>query len=140
MHHPHELSIRVRYSETDRMGVVHHASYLIYLEEGRTALLRDLGLPYDEVEASGFALGVRKLDGRFRQPARYGDVLTVRTEILRVGNASIRFGYEIRRQGDGALLYTGTVETVCVEAESLRPVATPAAIRERIDALLGATP
>ena len=129
---PHELRIRVRYSETDRMGVVHHSSYLIYLEEGRTALMRDLGLPYDEVEDSGFALGVRKLDARYRAPARYGDVLLVRTEVLRLGNASIHFGYEIRREGDDAILFTGSVETVCVESATLKPVPTPAHIRAAI--------
>ena len=130
---PHELSIRVRYSETDRMGVVHHSSYLIYLEEGRTALMRDMGLPYDEVEDSGFALGVRKLEVRYRQPARYGDVLRVRTDILRMGNASISFGYEIRREADQMLLLTGSVETVCVEGATLKPVATPPSIRRLLE-------
>ena len=130
---PHELSIRVRYCETDRMGVVHHSSYLIYLEEGRTALMRDMGLPYDEVEDSGFALGVRKLEVRYRQPARYGDVLRVRTDILRMGNASISFGYEIRREADQVLLLTGSVETVCVEAATLKPVATPPSIRRLLE-------
>lgn len=137
---PHELEIRVRYSETDRMGVVHHSSYLIYLEEGRTALMRDLGLPYDEVEDSGFALGVRKLDVRYRQPARYGDVLKVRTEVLRLRNASILFGYEIRRMSDGALLFTGSVETVCVEGATLKPVPTPPAIQEALEKALAGSP
>ena len=130
---PHELTIRVRYSETDQMGVVHHASFLVYLEEGRTALMRDLGVPYDEVERSGFAMGVRKMDVRYRHPGRYGDVLRVHTDVKAVRSASIVFGYEVQRERDGKVLLTGSVETVCVEIPSLRPVPTPESLRRPIE-------
>ena len=130
----HKMRIRVRYSETDQMGVVHHASYLIYLEEGRTALMREvLGLPYEEVERSGFAFAVRKLDVRYRQAAAYGDEINVLTHIERLGGASITYGYRLEREGDGALLLTGSVETVCMSLKSMGPASIPVHIREAVE-------
>jgi acyl-CoA thioester hydrolase len=132
----HTMRIRVRYSETDQMGVVHHASYLIYLEEGRTALMRDLlDLPYEEVERSGFAFAVRKLDVRYRQAARYGDELTVRTHIERMRGASITYGYRLERDSDTALIATGSVETVCMALESMAPASIPDHIRAAVEKL-----
>ena len=130
---PHELSIRVRYAEADSMGVVHHASYLIYLEEGRTELMRSIGVPYEEVEASGVAMGVRKIDVRYRLPAKYGDEIRVRTHVDRIRGASIRFAYELLRAADDAVLLTGTVETVCLDMASLRPTPTPETIRRAVE-------
>ena len=129
----HELEIRVRYSETDQMGVVHHASYVVYLEEGRTALMRDIGVPYEDVEREGYAMGVRKLDVRYRQAARYGDVLIVRTSVKALRGASIQYGYELARVGDGALLLTGTVETVSLTLDGFRPAPLPARIHAAVE-------
>ena len=134
MSEPHELRIRVRYHEADSMGVVHHAVYFVYLEEGRTELMRSLGIPYEDVERGGVAMGVRKIDVRYRGPARYGDVVRVLTWIRRIGGASIQFEYELRRAGDDELLLTGTVETVSVEMGTLKPVPTPDEIREAVTA------
>ena len=120
------------------MGVVHHAAYLVYLEEGRTALMREIGVPYDEVEASGFAMGVRKLDARYRQAARYGDEILVKTTLTHLRGASILYGYELLRAADGEVLLTGSVETVGLDLETLRPAPIPEAIRSAVEAGMSA--
>jgi len=135
---PHELQIRVRYAETDQMGVVHHASYLIYMEEGRTALMRHLGFPYEGVEERGFAMAVRKIDVRYRQAARYGDQIRVCTTVERFRGASIVYAYEMTRVGDGAGLLTATSEVACLElGNQFRPAPIPDDIRSALEAYLG---
>lgn len=135
----HELRIPVRYSETDQMGVVHHASYVIWLEEGRTALMSTLGFPYDEVEARGFAMAVRSLEVRYREPARYGDTVLVRTHVERYRSASILYGYELLREGDRRLLAEGTAEVACLDLNrGWRPAQLPDDIRSALEAHLGA--
>ena len=137
MPRPHELELRVRYSETDQMGVVHHSSYLIYLEEGRTALMRELGFPYDEVERRGFGMAVRQVELRFRVAARYGDRVIVRTRVERFRGASIRYATEIVRAGDQELLVTGSAEVACLDlAGGFRPAALPADIRGALEQYL----
>ena len=133
----HELRIRVRYSETDQMGVVHHASYLVYLEEGRTALMRDIGVPYEEVERNGFAMGVRRVEVRYRLSARYGDEILCRTSIVKLRGASILYGYELVRASNDDLLLTGSVETVSLDLETMRPAPLPESIREAIAVKVG---
>jgi acyl-CoA thioester hydrolase len=110
----HEHSLQVRYGETDQMGVVYHANYLVYMEEGRTKRMEALGLPYAELERRGYGLVVRKAALRFRAPARYADSLTVRTRVDRVGGASVTFEYRISRQ-DGTLVAEGSTELACVD-------------------------
>jgi acyl-CoA thioester hydrolase len=127
---PHELRLRVRYSETDQMGVVHHSCYLVYLEEGRTALMRDLGFPYDEVERRGFGMAVRRAELRFRAAARYGDVLVVQTSVEHCRGASILYSTAIRRESDDLLLATGTAEVACLLLrDGFRPTPIPDDIR-----------
>jgi acyl-CoA thioester hydrolase len=130
----HEHALRVRYAETDQMGVVYHAHYLVYMEEGRTRLMESLGHPYHELERAGWALVVRKAELRYRSSARYGDELRVRTRVLGVGGASIRFGYEIRRAEDGMVCATGSTELACVDLAS--PERRPALLPEPIRAAL----
>jgi acyl-CoA thioester hydrolase len=134
---PHELLIRVRYSETDQMGVVHHSSYLIYMEEGRTALMRALGFPYDEVERRGFGMAVRRVDVRYRSAARYGDQVVVRTWVEGFRGASIQYVYEIVRESDRELLATGSAEVACLRlAGDFRPAPIPDDIRTSLEAYL----
>src|SRR5262245_27538824 len=111
----HEHRLRVRYAETDQMGVVYHAHYLVYMEEGRTRLMEARGFPYHELERQGWALVVRRAELRFRSPAHYGDELQIRTRIERVGGASILFSYQVERPADGELLATGSTELACLE-------------------------
>jgi acyl-CoA thioester hydrolase len=124
----------VRYSETDQMRVVHHSSYLVYMEEGRTALMRALGFPYDEVERRGFAMAVRRVEVRYRVAARYGDEIVVRTTVEGFGGASIRYGYEIARHPQGELLATGSAEVACLSLDAaFRPTPLPDDIRGALE-------
>ncbi|MBK7643151.1 MAG: acyl-CoA thioesterase [Planctomycetes bacterium] len=114
----HEHRLRVRYAETDQMGVVHHANYLLYLEESRTALMAARGSSYAEFERSGWALPVRKAELRFRSPARYEDELVVRTWVAKLGPASVTFASEVWRDSDQTLVASGSIELACIDLRS----------------------
>lgn len=131
----HEHRLRVRYAETDQMGVVYHANYLVYMEEGRTRLMRELGAPYSEVERRGWALVVRRATVRYRGSARYDDELVVRTRLEHVGRASVTFGYEVLRDGEEAPLAEGSTELACVglQGSSRRPAPLPAELRALLE-------
>jgi acyl-CoA thioester hydrolase len=110
-----DTTIRVRYAETDRMGLLHHANYLVYFEQGRTELLRTQGLSYRDLEDQGFLLVVVSAEVRFRSPARYDDLLTLRTSVARVRMARIDHRYELYR-GD-TLLADGQTTLACVNRD-----------------------
>ena len=78
-----EIAIRVRYAETDRMGLLHHANYLVYFEQGRTELLRSQGLAYKDLEDQGYLLVLSRVQVRYQSPAWYDDLLTLRTILVR---------------------------------------------------------
>jgi acyl-CoA thioester hydrolase len=110
-----EIAIRVRYAETDRMGLLHHANYLVYFEQGRTELLRARGLAYKDLEDQGFLLVLTKVEVRYRSPARYDDLLTLRTTVVRTTSVRIDHRYEMMR-GD-TLLAEGASTLACVDRE-----------------------
>jgi acyl-CoA thioester hydrolase len=110
-----EITIRVRYAETDRMGLLHHANYLVYFEQGRTELLRDRGKTYRDLEDQGYLLVLVKVEVRYRQPARYDDLLTLRTTVTRVTPVRIEHRYEVVR--DGQLLADGSSTLACVDRD-----------------------
>ena len=110
-----ETRIRVRYAETDRMGLLHHANYLVYFEQARTDLLRDQGLTYREMEEQGFLLVITKAEVKYRGPARYDDELTVRTTVARTTPVRIEHRYEVLR--DRTLIAEGTTTLACVDRE-----------------------
>ena len=112
---PVETSFYVRYAETDAMGVVHHAVYLVWFEEGRSAYMRACGLPYAEVERRGYWFTVAGVQARFLAPARYGDRVVVQTRLTALGSRGLTFAYEVRRASDDALLATGETRHVCVD-------------------------
>jgi acyl-CoA thioester hydrolase len=93
------LRVRVRYAETDQMGVVYHAHYLVWMEIGRTELLRALGYPYDALERDGLLFAVSDVSCRFMGSARYGDVVDVETRIAGVRSRQVRFAYRIASAG-----------------------------------------
>src|SRR5437588_5432561 len=95
-----EITIRVRYAETDRMGLLHHANYLVYFEQGRTELLRQQGITYKDLEDQGFLLVLTKVEVRYKRPARYDDVLTVRTIVVKTTAVRIDHRYEVIRDGE----------------------------------------
>ena len=100
--------IRVRYAETDAMGIAHHTAYLVWFEVGRTEYTRAMGLPYRQVEQSGTRLVVVEVSCRYHQPARYDDVLVVQTTVRALTRATVTFAYEVRRKDDQTLLVEGS--------------------------------
>lgn len=122
----HEIQIRVRYQETDAMGVLHHANYFTYFEMGRTELLRADGRCYRDVEAAGVFMVVVKISARYQRPARYDDLLRLRTRTQRVTAAKIEHAYELFRGEE--LLATGESTLACVDREG-RVVRVPAWLR-----------
>lgn len=111
----YEHRLKVRYGETDQMGVVHHANYLLYLEEARTEYMAHLGCPYRLVEESGVGLPVRRVEVRHRAPAFYEEELVVQVTIARVKAASVSFTYEVTRATDGTAVASAMVELACVD-------------------------
>ena len=111
----HETSIRVRYAETDQMGIVHHSNYFVYFEMGRTEMLRSTGLDYRSIEEKGFGLVVAKISCSFRAPARYDDELVLRTSIKRVTPVRIEHIYKLMRGRE--LLAEGESTLACVDQE-----------------------
>jgi acyl-CoA thioester hydrolase len=111
----HDVTVRVRYAETDQMGVVYHANYLVWFEVGRVELMRALGVQYKRMEIEDDCqIVVADARCRYHHPARYDEVLRVRTRIAESKNRVIRFGYELFRDADGQLLATGeTTHIIC---------------------------
>lgn len=129
-HVVHSHAVRVRYAETDQAGMAHHSAFLPWFEEGRVGLLRSLGTPYQRLEAEGVHFPVREACCRYRLPARFDDVLTVKTEIEQVRGASIRFGYRITRQAE--LIAEGHTLHACVD-DTGRVSRLPRAVRRLLD-------
>jgi acyl-CoA thioester hydrolase len=121
-----DITIRVRYAETDRMGLLHHANYLIYFEQGRTELLRTHGLSYKDLEDQGYLLVLTKIEVKYRWPARYDDVLTLKTTVIRTTMVRIDHRYELFCEG--RLLAEGTSTLACVDRDG-RPQAMPDFLR-----------
>src|SRR6266542_2224208 len=121
-----EITIRVRYAETDRMGLLHHANYLVYFEQARTELLRQVGLAYRDLEDQGYLLVLTKVEVRYRRPAYYDDLLTLRTTVERTTAVRIDHRYEVLR--DGVLLAEGATTLACVDRDG-RPQALPETLR-----------
>lgn len=122
-----EIQIRVRYAETDRMGLLHHANYLVYFEQARTELLRDVGATYKAMEDQGFLLVLTRFEVRYRKPAHYDDLLTIRTSVEKVTFVRIDHRYEVFR--DGELLAEASSTLACVDRDG-RPQALPDFLRE----------
>ena len=118
----HETTVRVRYAETDRMGLLHHANYFVYFEMGRTELLRQGGVSYREIEDAGHFLVIVDIGCKFKRPARYDDLLTLRTTTVRVTHVKIVHEYQVFR--DGQLLAEGHSTLACVDRDG-RPQALP---------------
>ncbi|HTH51994.1 MAG TPA: thioesterase family protein [Pyrinomonadaceae bacterium] len=117
----YETEVRVRYAETDQMGIVHHSNYLVWFEVGRTELCRQKGFSYTEMERDGSLLVVAEVHLRYRSPAFYEDLLTIRTRVGEVRRRSIRFSYEVYRAADDKVLAIGeTLHLVTDQAKKVR--------------------
>jgi acyl-CoA thioester hydrolase len=112
-----ETTLRVRYAETDAMGVVYHANYLIWFEAGRGDFFRAFGQDYGAWEEEGYFLPVVELHARYLAPARYGDTVTVRTWIKDARSRSLTLRYEAELAETGQLLATGWTQHLCTDAE-----------------------
>jgi acyl-CoA thioester hydrolase len=113
-----ETRVRVRYAETDQMGVVYHANYLIWFEVGRVEYIRQLGLDYKSMEREeGCGIAVVDVSVRYKAPARYDDELVVQTRLIAARGVLIRFGYKIVREVDGVVLCEGETVHVVVDTE-----------------------
>ncbi|HXW61600.1 MAG TPA: thioesterase family protein [Candidatus Acidoferrales bacterium] len=124
-----DTTVRVRYAETDQMGIVYHANYFVWFEVGRVELCRQLGLEYARMETEDDSfIVVAKASCRYKRPARFDDLLTVRTRVAEWQRRTIRFAYEVFHQASGELIAAG--ETLHVVCDRLgRPKSLPAKYR-----------
>ena len=127
----HDLELRVRYSETDQMGVVYHANYLVWCEMGRTEFIRRCGVSYAEMEQGGISLAVSELSARYHAPARYDDLIRVRTNLDEVRSRMISFRYLISNAVTDKRLVTAHTTLVSID-RSGKPVALPPDLRRRL--------
>ncbi|MGR3764399.1 acyl-CoA thioesterase [Rossellomorea sp. NS-SX7] len=119
--HISENTVQVRYAETDQMGVVYHANYLVWMELGRTKLIEDLGFNYAEIEKVGILSPVVDLNISYKTPVRYGEKALVKTWVEDYDGIRITYAYEIYN-GEGQLAISGQSKHVCVKKESFRPI------------------
>lgn len=106
----HETEVRVIYADTDKMGIVYYVNYFKWFEIGRTEMLRAMGFPYSRLEAEGLWLPVVSADCQYKAPAKYDDVLVIRTTIKEMSGASVVLAYEIFNKETGTLLVTGSTK------------------------------
>jgi acyl-CoA thioester hydrolase len=110
-----DTTVRVRYAETDQMGVVYHGNYFVWLEVGRVEALRQIGFEYKRMESEDDCfIVVAEAKCRYLRPARYDEVLRIRTRVTEASTRTVRFGYEVMRDADGEVLATGeTLHIIC---------------------------
>jgi acyl-CoA thioester hydrolase len=128
----HQTQFRVRYSETDQMRVVYHGNYAQYFEVGRVEWLRNKGISYKWMEENGIMLPVVSLTMNYKKPARYDELLTLKTILINQTSVKIEFAYELYNEV-GELLTTGNSILVFVDMKTARPIAPPAYIFELLN-------
>ncbi|MGS2725881.1 acyl-CoA thioesterase [Psychroserpens sp. BH13MA-6] len=126
-----EIQFRVRYGETDQMGIVYHGNYAQYFEMGRTEWLRKMGFSYKQMEADGIMLPVISLSLNYKKSARYDDLIKVRTYLVKKPTAKIEFDYEILNE-NGELLTTGNSVLVFMDIHKNRPTRCPDYILDQL--------
>ncbi|HMQ52249.1 MAG TPA: thioesterase family protein [Anaerolineae bacterium] len=109
-----ETTFRVRYAETDQMGIVHHSAYIVWLEEGRSQWMRANGSSYVEFEADGLALSVIELHLRYERPAKYDQLVTVRCRLDEVRSRQMQYSYEVLNAETGEIFASGYSKHVCI--------------------------
>ncbi len=131
----YEFTVRVRYAETDQMGVVYHGNYAQYFEMGRVEWLRNLGVSYKWMEENGVMLPVVSLEMNYKKPARYDDELRVKTILKSQTSVKIEFDYEIYNE-QNQLLTTGYSMLVFVDMKTGRPIVPPSYVSDKIKNIL----
>jgi acyl-CoA thioester hydrolase len=136
----HDAEVRVRYAETDQMGVVYHANYLVWFEVGRVELIRAVGIEYKRMEKEDDChIVVADAHCRYHYSARYDEVLRIRTRIAESRNRIVKFSYEVFRDPDGQLLATGeTTHVIC--GSNGRPKLLPPKYRSVFDTIVASQP
>lgn len=125
------VEMRVRYAETDQMGVAYHTHYLVWCEVARTDHMRRRGVAYRELENQGLRLAVVEASVRYRQPARYDDLLSVRCWVRDVASRRVEFGYAVERAGDNALLATARTALIALDTKHGMS-SLPASLRDHL--------
>ena len=126
------IQIRVRYAETDAMGIAHHSNFVIWLEMGRVAFLDELGFPYREVEKRGVLLVVTQVGVKYRRPAVFDDEIILTTRLGALKSRLVRFEYALERASDSALLAEGFTEHIATDFEK-RTVPIPQYLRDVLE-------
>lgn len=128
----HRVEVRVRYGETDQMGVVYHGSYVPYFEIGRVEWLRNKGVSYKALEESGVALPIVSMHLNYKKPARYDDLLFITTTLTKYSGVKIEFDCEIRSESE-ELLTTAHFILVFLDIKNGKPIVPPQFILEILD-------
>ncbi len=128
----HEINIRVRYGETDQMGYVYYGNYAQYFEMGRVEWLRNLGISYKRMEELGIMLPVLNLNINYLKPAKYDDLLTLKTTLLKKPSVRIEFDFELFNE-DNVLLTKGFTSLVFIDIAKNKPTKAPDYILEKIN-------
>ena len=126
-----EINVRVRYQETDQMGIVYYSNYFVYFEMGRIEFLRSVGISYAELEKENVFLAVADAHCKYRSPAVFDDLLVIKTCISMMKLARVEFSYEIRRVNEEALIAKGSTLLACLGANK-KPMAIPEKIRDAL--------
>ena len=127
-----ESRVRVRYKETDQMGIAHHSNYLVWFEIGRTDLCRQTGFPYDEIERRGYLLVVTEIACRYRTPYRYDEEVVIRTSVADTASRSMRFEYDAAGE---ELRATGYSAHLWLDKATRKPVRADREVMEAFAAL-----
>jgi len=127
-----EIELRVRYAETDQMGVVYHANYLVWCEMGRTDFIRHRGLSYAAMERIGISLAVSELSARYHAPARYDEIIRVRTTLVSARSRMIVFDYLIANAETGQKLVSARTALISIDRHG-KPLTLPPLVRELLD-------
>lgn len=127
----YDYEYRVRYVDTDKMGVTYYANYFVWFEAARTEYFRALGLPYTECEKKGYYLPVIETAANYRIPSSYDDLVIVRTSISEISRTSIRFEYQVLQKDTGRLLTTGHSVHVFVD-KAMRPCRVSEDVKSRV--------
>lgn len=126
------MTFRVRYAETDQMGIVHHANYPVYYEMGRTEMFREIGLPYDEMERRGIMVPLVNLHCDYKKPAYYDQELTLTTMVKEMPSTRIRFDYRLTNQ-TGETINEGYTTLVFMDSQKRRPVRIPTDLAKELE-------
>lgn len=126
-----DVKYRVIYRDTDKMGVVYHANYIVFYEIARNEMFRNLGIPYSELEKMGIVTPIVEIESKYKAPAYYDDLLTIRATIKELPVAKIDVEYEVFNEG-GRLLNVGRTRLGYVNMERMRPCRAPQELIERL--------